>query len=74
MIYTAIVKDGGLFIPNISADLANQALQAQSIQVKLTLVASANNHTMPNSMTQAVGLLQDVDGVTYQNTLRQTWD
>lgn len=74
MIYTAVVKDGGLFIPNIPPDLANQAIQSPLFQVELIPVTSSDNNMIPDSMLQAAGILKDVDGVVFQDTLRQEWD
>lgn len=75
MIYNAIVKDGGLFIPNFSANLDNQVQQSQAFQVSVTVINKLNqSKEIPASMRQAVGLLNQVDGVAYQNAQRKDWN
>lgn len=73
MRYTAIVKDGGLFIPNIMPPIGTVQ---NIIEVDLTL---PTNHKTPNQLSQslinAVGILpKDTDGVAYQNAVRAEWD
>lgn len=74
MIYTAVVKDGGLFIPNIPSDLVNQVQQSQSFQVSVTVIKPDEADEIPSSMRQAVGLLSEIDAISYQNAQRADWD
>ncbi len=73
MIYTAFIQDGGLFIPNVSEkSFYNQS----TIKVDLRmLLPEKNKNDLPKSMTQAVGILSkdNIDGVKYQNELRDEW-
>lgn len=67
MQYTAIAKDGGLFIPNINQFSDNMWVQLEISQ----MVVAPQNTQQDNLLNQVVGILKDVDGVAFQNSLRE---
>ncbi|OPH38905.1 Uncharacterised protein [Moraxella lacunata] len=64
MQYTAIAKDGGLFIPNIQPFPQNEWFVVEISQIKPQ--PSHNDDTLD----QVIGILKGVDGVEFQNALR----
>lgn len=71
---TAITQQGGLFIPNIMLKSADNEL----IDVELAFIneppsKSDTPHYSGDVLKNAVGILQGVDGVAYQNAIRNEW-
>lgn len=66
MQYIAITKDSGLFIPNLNQFLPNQWVTLEISQMKPQ--QQSNHEEYSDSV---VGILKNVDGVEFQNMLRE---
>lgn len=68
MQYTAIAKDGGLFIPNLHQFSPNQIIK---INVQGFEYEPANLDSDDENCDDLIGILKGVDGVEFQNALRE---
>lgn len=68
MQYTAIAKDGGLFIPNLHQFLPNQIIKVnvQSFEYEQSALDDDDEN-----FDDLIGILKGVDGVEFQNALRE---
>lgn len=64
--YTAIAKDGGLFIPNINTFTPNQW-----VTLEVSKIEPYHQQEHQDYLYQVVGILKNVDGVEFQNSLRE---
>lgn len=66
---TAIVQNGGLFIPNIAFDKTENQL----LDVNIDFDSEKNQQDRKAILQKAVGIMQGIDGTEYQNQLRSEW-
>lgn len=67
MQYTAIAKDGGLFIPNISQFAPNELLTLDIQRIERLTIDDDNE----DCLDDVIVILKGVDGVAFQNALRE---
>lgn len=69
MQYTAIAKDGGLFIPNLHQFLPNEILTIDVLGINRSQIATDDDDD--ENFDDLIGIWKGVDGVEFQNALRE---
>ncbi|OHD09209.1 MAG: hypothetical protein A2086_10195 [Spirochaetes bacterium GWD1_27_9] len=70
MIYNAIIKDGGIFIPNVD----NKILKKSKTRIDIVFVDNINKDE--NIILKTKGIIKGKvqDGLEYEKIIRDEWD